>query len=332
MDPTEAAAALAASSTPPPPADDDVTDVGAALDNLAPSAVVEAQSPADTLSPAVRRLIRQYDLDVTGVHGTGPDGRIRVGDVIGMLGSRATEPPPRLTEPVRHAAADADAGAAEHDQDAAAEPYANAHKAAESPTTAQAPAATPTSTVFECDLSRVLSHRKRQRGNNVELLLTSYFLVACAEAQKTAPELTDRRAACFGVQLTTADGVLHSMLVATDSATTASHDERLRAIDAKLRAGATVDFTTANVLVHHYGASGSLMATPTPIGAEHAGSIGIGRVRREIVVRTTDDGEEAPRVSARCYVSLSFLPERIALHRANHFMAHAVHILEQWPE
>jgi hypothetical protein len=64
----------------------------------------------------------------------------------------------------------------------------------------------------------------------------------------------------------------------------------------------------------------------------HAGSIGIGRVRREIVVRTTDDGEEAPRVTARCYVSLSFLPERIALHRANQFMAHAVRILEQWPE
>jgi len=38
----------------------------------------------DGLSPAVRRLVRQYDLDITGIHGTGPDGRIRVGDVIGI--------------------------------------------------------------------------------------------------------------------------------------------------------------------------------------------------------------------------------------------------------
>src|SRR5262245_7398917 len=34
------------------------------------------------MSPAVRRLVRQYDLDVTGVQGTGPGGRLRVGDVI----------------------------------------------------------------------------------------------------------------------------------------------------------------------------------------------------------------------------------------------------------
>ena len=45
--------------------------------------------PADTLSPAVRRLVRQYDLDITGIHGTGPEGRIRVGDVISVLGPRA---------------------------------------------------------------------------------------------------------------------------------------------------------------------------------------------------------------------------------------------------
>ena len=41
-----------------------------------------------TLSPAVRRLVRQFDLDITGIHGTGPSGRIRVGDVMGLLGGR----------------------------------------------------------------------------------------------------------------------------------------------------------------------------------------------------------------------------------------------------
>jgi pyruvate/2-oxoglutarate dehydrogenase complex dihydrolipoamide acyltransferase (E2) component len=187
-----------------------------------------------------------------------------------------------------------------------------------------------TSTVFECDLNRVLSHRKRRRANSVDLLLTSYFLVACAEASRTTAELTDGRAARFGVHLAAAEGALHSWFVDTED-TPGSLEERLRTIDGKLRAG-TTDFATINLLVHHYGASGSLIATPTPIGAGHAGSIGIGRVRREIVVRITDDGEETPRVTARCYVSLSFFPERITLHRANQFMAHAVRILEQWPE
>ena len=50
------------------------------------------QDTATTLSPSVRRLVRQYDLDVTGIHGTGPSGRIRVGDVIALLAARGERP------------------------------------------------------------------------------------------------------------------------------------------------------------------------------------------------------------------------------------------------
>jgi pyruvate/2-oxoglutarate dehydrogenase complex dihydrolipoamide acyltransferase (E2) component len=60
--------------------------------------------PADTLSPAVRRLVRQYDLDITGIHGTGPAGKIRVGDVIGMLGGRTDATGARAGDPTRAAA------------------------------------------------------------------------------------------------------------------------------------------------------------------------------------------------------------------------------------
>jgi len=297
-----------------------------------PIAAAPDQGPVDTLSPAVRRLVRQYDLDITGIHGTGPSGRIRVGDVIGMLGGRAAEPPPRSAETTRTRAPDSDDGVLEPRDE---EPSTDAtyrdsgHTAAVTPV--ETGAATTTSTLFECDLGRVLSHRKRQRSNNIDLLLTSYFLVACAEASRTTAELTDGRAARFGIHLAAAEGAVHSLFVDTED-TPGSLEERLRALDAKLRAGAAGEFATANLLVHHYGASGSLIATPTPIGAGHTASVGIGRVRREIVVRTMDDGEEAPRVTARCYISLSFLPDRIALHRANQFMAHVVRILEQWPE
>jgi pyruvate/2-oxoglutarate dehydrogenase complex dihydrolipoamide acyltransferase (E2) component len=32
------------------------------------------------LSPSVRGLVKHYDLDVASIHGTGPAGRIRVGE------------------------------------------------------------------------------------------------------------------------------------------------------------------------------------------------------------------------------------------------------------
>jgi hypothetical protein len=108
-------------------------------------------------------------------------------------------------------------------------------------------------------------------------------------------------------------------------------DERVRAVDIALRANLHTPLEHANLLVHHYGESGSVLATPTPLGAGHAASVGIGRIRREIVVRTID-GVEAPRVAARCYLSLSFLADRVPLHDANRMLAAAVAILETWPE
>jgi hypothetical protein len=189
----------------------------------------------------------------------------------------------------------------------------------------------PTSTVFDCDLSRVLAHRKRLRGENVELLTTSYFLAALAAVLDTGPELVGA-APLLGVLRSTADGELYSALVDTAKVSAGTTiDERVRLLDAELRANLDTDVTDADLLVHHHGEAGSLLATPTPIGAGHAASVGIGRVRREIVVRAVD-GVESPRATARCYVTLSFLPSRIAFERANHLLAHAVRVLEQWPE
>jgi 2-oxoglutarate dehydrogenase E2 component (dihydrolipoamide succinyltransferase) len=284
--------------------------------------------PADALSPAVRRLVRQYDLDITGIHGTGPDGRIRVGDVIGVLGSRAEQAVRGPAAP-RAAIVEDDTGGDEL-RDAPDEPDTTAPQADTSSTTAAVAAATVTTTVFECDLSRVLAHRKKLRGDDIDVLLTSYFLLACADALAVAPELTAGGAARFGVHLTTADGHSHRLRLDA-TGVTGARTEQLRASDAALRASVGADLADANLHVYHYGASGSLIATPTPIDAGQAASLGIGRVRREIVIRNVD-GDDTPRVAMRCHVSLSFAPERVTLTRANQFLAHAVRVLELWPD
>jgi pyruvate/2-oxoglutarate dehydrogenase complex dihydrolipoamide acyltransferase (E2) component len=320
--PTAAQAEPAALETPPPGTDTDEVLVAPETE----------RNPLELLSPAVRRLVRQYDLDITGIHGTGPAGRIRVGDVIGVLGGRA-ETSARGAEEAPSLPVDSDERPAISQAGQKHSLYAAATAAADEPITAEdaAPHSGLTTTVFECDLSRVLSHRKKQRGSNVELLLTSYFLVAYEQALKSATELTAGGLACFGVELTTADGEPHSLLIDTATIDNQPLEERVHAVDSGLRANIGADLAEANLLVYHYGASGSLIATPTPIGPGHAGSLGIGRVRREIVVQNVD-GQDAPRVTALCHLSLSFLPKRIALHRANRFLADAVRILEQWPE
>ena len=275
--------------------------------------------PAETLSPAVRRLVRQFDLDITGIHGTGPAGRIRVGDVMGLLNGRTDsgnrDAPARPGTAGSNLELDADDAAAA--ESVAALTAATAH--------------VPTSTIFDCDLGRVLAHRKKLRGEEIELLTTSYFLTALAAALDAAPEITAGHAPRFGVLLTTTDGGLRSALLDTAAVSwDSSLDERVRAVDAALRANIDAEVSAANLLVHHYGESGSLLATPTPIGAGHAASVGIGRVRREIAVRT-NDGVETPRVATRCYLSLSFFEHRVPLHHANRALAAATGILESWP-
>jgi hypothetical protein len=291
----------------------------------------------DTLSPAVRRLVRQFDLDITGIHGTGPSGRIRVGDVVGLLGGRTDtgkrdaparapamdpdEPPPvddvgfeSVATPVE---AEATAEAAAAEPRAAAEPLVRT--------------AVPTTTVFYCDMSRVLAHRRELRRTNVEVLTTSYFLTALAAALDTVPELAAGEAARFGVSLTTADGRVRTSVLEVPDTLPQSLDERVRAVDIALRANLNTPLEHSNLLVHHYGESGSLLATPTPIGEGHVASVGIGRLRREVVVRVVD-GAETPRIAACCHVSLSFFVDRVPLQAPNRALAAAVAILESWPD
>jgi pyruvate/2-oxoglutarate dehydrogenase complex dihydrolipoamide acyltransferase (E2) component len=282
----------------------------------------------DNLSPAVRRLVRQYDLDITGIHGTGPDGRIRVGDVIGMLGPRAEQAVRGVTTPRPAPAESADGPADDNTEESPADDAALAPAPAPAPTAAST---APITTVFECDLARVLAHRKRLREENVELLLTGYFLAAYLEALGAVPEVAIAAAPRIGVELTTADGDTRTLTLDASGVAAEPLAQRARTIDAALRRSVGAALSDTHLLVHHYGASGSLIATPTPLGAGHVASLGIGRVRREIVLRNVD-GDETPRATTRCHLSLSFLPERVTLARANQFLAHAVRQLEQWPE
>jgi pyruvate/2-oxoglutarate dehydrogenase complex dihydrolipoamide acyltransferase (E2) component len=298
-----------------------------------------APSPADPLSPAVRRLVRQFDLDITGVHGTGPSGRIRVGDVMGLLGGRKDsgkrDAPLRATTPDgdEHSADDAEQSADSVEQSADDAVFEPAVPATEPQAVAEPAvvAAAPTTTVFDCDLGRVLAHKRKLRRDNVEVLTTSYFLTAFAAAVETAPGLAGGEIPRFGVSLTTKDGRLRSSVVEIPETMPESLEERVRAVDIALRANLHTPLAHSSLLVHHYGESGSLLAAPTPIAAGHVASVGIGRARREVVVRVVD-GAEVPRVAARCHVSLSFLADRITLHDANHALAAAVAILESWPE
>lgn len=81
-----------------------VAEIAAAEESAAPapSSAVEPAAPEPVLSPAVRRLVEEHELDPAAIEGTGKDGRLTKKDVLAHLETLAApaEPaPPPAPEP-----------------------------------------------------------------------------------------------------------------------------------------------------------------------------------------------------------------------------------------
>jgi pyruvate/2-oxoglutarate dehydrogenase complex dihydrolipoamide acyltransferase (E2) component len=308
------------------------------------SASASERSVDDTLSPSVRRLVRQYSVDITGIHGSGPEGRIRVSDVMAALGGgeatlrgsesgldemRAGGPPTRSND---SAAAAGDTGAyASEASGAYSAPFPETAAAAAHGSASVEPA----TCVFECDLGRVLAHQKSARNQGEAYALTSYFVRAGADALHRLGAPT---ASAIGVVLTDCNGALTAgTLENLADRPFASLNEAIAALEARASAAPATDEKPRDeaapsiaLVVHHHGASGSLLTVPTPLGPGQLASLGVGKVRRIVTVKTVN-GQETPRVAAECYLSLTFDAAKLDYSQANRFLGDCVRRLERWP-
>jgi pyruvate/2-oxoglutarate dehydrogenase complex dihydrolipoamide acyltransferase (E2) component len=281
------------------------------------------RSSADELSPSVRRLVKHYDLDITGIHGSGPSGRIRVGDIMPLLGGREAEAG-------ANGAAESDMVSAQVTRvETAAAPLAelaqrrDAARAEQVPSVFGPGADGPIATVvFECDLGRVLKHQKQAEAQSEPIDLAAYFAFACAGALEAEPEINgDPRRVDLGVH-TASD----SAAVVLRNAGTLS----LRDIDRSLRTpAAQSDETAATFSMRCYGDSGSILTFPSmPAPLTHA-ALGVGKVRKIIAVKTVN-GVDAPRITAQCYLNLSFDTNAIGEAQAARFLGECVRIIETY--
>ena len=47
---------------------------------------IKAASKKDELSPAVKRIVEEKKIDISSIEGSGKDGRILKGDLVGLMG------------------------------------------------------------------------------------------------------------------------------------------------------------------------------------------------------------------------------------------------------
>ena len=327
-----------------------VTAASAAPSVGAPAPVSTPRITPDTpmrLSPAVRRLIAERNLDPSAIRGSAEGGRITIDDVLAHDSSAAPEP----------AVAASHAKTETHEAEPQTPPYAGArsrsipHSAIRKRTAAHmvnsllqtAPHVT---TIFEADLTAVMAHRSAHRASfesrGAPLTFTAYFLSAAANAIRAVPEANSRwtdsaleiyddihigiATAVEGtglvvpvlrnVQALELFGIAHGL----NQLVTAAREGNLEPADVR---GGT--FTISN-----HGVSGSLLATPIVIHQPQSAILGIGKLEKRPVVVESGD-EEKIVVRSKCYVTLTIDHRVMDGHQANRFLQTFVRTLEAWP-
>lgn len=241
----------------------------------APIAETSTAAAAAKMSPAVRRLLDEHDLDATVVYGSGKDGRITKSDVMSYLKSHSDEnvtpgdPAPELEVGV------VSLGPSRTEQRV---PMTRLRaRIAERMVEAQHAAAMLT-TFNEVDLTKVMSLRKRykeafENEHGVRLGFMSFFAKASVEALKKFPavnasiegnDIIYHDYVDIGIAVSSERGLMVPVLRDVDHSTFAKIESDINVYVGKARDGSMSmeDLTGGTFTITNGGIFGSMLSTP----------------------------------------------------------------------
>lgn len=239
----------------------------------APAAPAESPESPYKLSPAVRRLLDEHDLDATIIIGSGKDGRITKSDVMAYLKSHSDEnvAPGDPSPPVQSFAS----GPSRSEQRV---PMTRLRaRIAERMVEAQHTAAMLT-TFNEVDLTKVMSLRKRykesfEKEHGVRLGFMSFFAKAAVEALKKYPavnasiegnDIIYHDYFDIGIAVSSDRGLMVPVLRNVDHLNFAQIESSIRDLGKKALDGSMSmeDLTGGTFTITNGGVFGSMLSTP----------------------------------------------------------------------
>jgi len=315
---TEGVDASASSTSAPAPAapTTEGSEPAAATQPVAQAATAEA---AAELSPAVRKLIDENNLDPASIVGTGKDGRIVKGDVLNAIeaGSGAadvapTAPPPASVTPAAPPTPGARADAPREER---VRMSRLRQKVAERLKEAQNSAAMLT-TFNEADMTNVMAARARYRDvfekkHGVRLGFMSFFVKAAIVALREVPavnaevdgtDIVYKNYWHVGVAVSAPQGLVVPVLRDADQMGFADIEKAIAESGARARDGKLTmnDLMGGTFTISNGGTFGSLMSTPI-LNPPQSGILGMHKIQeRPIAV----DGEV--KIRPMMYLALSY--------------------------
>lgn len=267
------------------------------------------------MSPAVRRLLEEHDLDISSIRGSGKRGRVLKRDVLAVLSSAAgAATAARVEEPDT---AEADAGETfEAPAAPAAQPARQERREtmsrlrariAQRMVESQREAAMLT-TFNDADMSAVLDLRRRhgedfEARHGVRMGFMSFFVAASVAALRRFPvvnasvegdEIVYHDYYDIGVAVSTDRGLLVPVLRDADRLSFADVEQTIGTFASRARAGTIGldELTGGTFTITNGGVFGSLMSTPI-LNPPQSGILGMHRIEQRAVV--VEDGEIAAR-------------------------------------
>ncbi|MGE0440115.1 MAG: dihydrolipoamide acetyltransferase family protein [Gemmatimonadales bacterium] len=300
----------------------------AAAPGRAPAGSADA---AGELTPAVRRLLKQYGIDAAAITGTGRGGRITVEDVEAFA-ARSTSVAAGATPAP---AAGADRGASRM------VPHSVMRKSIAQHMVHSMATAPHVTSVFEADLSAILAHREAHRADfearGAKLTFTAYFVRATVAALQAVPEVNSRwhdtalelfEECHIGIGTALdAGGLIVPVVHSAQRLDLFGTAERLQDLTARARAGKLEpkDVQGGTFSISNHGTSGSLVAAPIIINQPQSAILGIGKLEQRVVVGAGGGVEVRPMV----YVTLTIDHRVLDGFQANAFLTRWTETIQQ---
>jgi 2-oxoglutarate dehydrogenase E2 component (dihydrolipoamide succinyltransferase) len=249
------------------------------------------------LSPAVRRIVEENQIDPSVIGGTGKDGRLTKGDVLAAVQARTTQPlaiavapspVPVAARPVRPA----------NEREERVPMTRLRQTIARRLKEAQQNAAMLT-TFNEVDMSAVMALRNQykdafEKRHGVRLGFMGFFVKACIAALKDVPavnaeidgtDLIYKNHYDIGVAVGTERGLVVPVVRDADAMSIADVEREITNLGKKARDGALAleDLQGGTFTISNGGVYGSLMSTPI-LNAPQSGVLGMHKIQDRPVV------------------------------------------------
>ncbi|HET7173468.1 MAG TPA: 2-oxoglutarate dehydrogenase, E2 component, dihydrolipoamide succinyltransferase [Nocardioidaceae bacterium] len=288
-------------------------------DPRAPSQPSEQEAEPSYVTPLVRKLAAQYDVDLTSLTGTGVGGRIRKQDVL-EAAERARQPEPQPETPAAPAAAAAPAASPLR---GTTQPLSRIRKVIAARMVESLQVSAQLTTVVEVDVTGIARLRDRVRTSfeqreGVKLSFLPFFAKAAVDALKSYPQLnasidteagtvTYHDAEHLSIAVDTEKGLMVPVVKDAGDLSIAGLARKVADVAQRTRENriSPDELSGGTFTITNTGSRGALFDTPI-LNQPQVGMLGTGAVVKRPVVISDEELGETIAVRQMAYLSLTY--------------------------